>query len=246
VRTAVQALRETGADNVGGIMAAEGVTPFECAVARAMTSRFGVGGAAFHVGGDAGPALTVYLGAFPRSALTRVGGYDESMVRAQDWELNLRIRESGGLIWFTPDMRVTYRPRPSIGALARQYHDYGRWRREVVNRYPGTLSLRYLAPPLALAAFALGVALGTVGLAASLAWLAIVGFALPLGYAVLIVLASLLARGSPTPLSTKSSAWLPVVFATMHGAWGAGFWRGARASKADPSRRTSADGADLT
>jgi glycosyltransferase involved in cell wall biosynthesis len=116
VAVAIETLQRTGADNVGGIMAAEGVTPFEMAVARAMTTPLGVGGASFHVGGLEGPAPTVYLGAFTRSALDRVGGYDESMVRAQDWEMNLRIRESGGLIWFTPKMRVTYRPRGSIRA----------------------------------------------------------------------------------------------------------------------------------
>ena len=121
-------------------MAAEGTTDFERGVARAMTSRFGVGGASFHVGGEPGPALTVYLGCFRRSALERVGGYDETMLRAQDWEMNLRIRETGGVVWFTPDMRVTYRPRPNLKALARQYHDYGRWRREVARRHPDTVS----------------------------------------------------------------------------------------------------------
>ena len=85
VRTGVLALEETGADNVGGIMAAEGTNEFERAVARAMTSRYGVGGAPFHVGGEPGPALTVYLGCFRRDALDRVGGYDETMMRAQDW-----------------------------------------------------------------------------------------------------------------------------------------------------------------
>ena len=133
-------LEATGADNVGGIMAAEGTNDFERAVARAMTSRFGVGGASFHVGGEPGPALTVYLGCFRRAALERVGGYDESMVRAQDWEMNLRIRQTGGVVWFTPDMHVTYRPRHTLKALARQYHDYGRWRREVSRRHPETLS----------------------------------------------------------------------------------------------------------
>ena len=58
-------MRRTGADNVGGIMAAEGVTPFEQAVARAMTSRLGVGNASFHTGGEEGPADTVYLGRLP-------------------------------------------------------------------------------------------------------------------------------------------------------------------------------------
>lgn len=230
VRIAVVTLRETGADNVGGIMAAEGVTAFECAVARAMTSRFGVGGAAFHVGGEPGPALTVYLGAFPRLALNRVGGYDESMVRAQDWELNLRLRQSGGLIWFTPAMRVIYRPRPSIRSLARQYHDYGRWRREVVNRHPGTLSLRYLAAPLALAAFVSGIVAGMVGVLVHSSWLATLGFALPVGYLALLGLASLASIVRPTRLAAASIGWLPLVFATMHASWGAGFWRGARAA----------------
>ena len=118
VAVAVDVLERTGADNVGGMMAAEGTTPFERAVAAAMTSRLGVGSASFHVGGEEGEALTVYLGAFRRSALERVGGYDESMVRAQDWEMNHRIRESGGLIWFTP-RHAGHLPPPQHGEGAR-------------------------------------------------------------------------------------------------------------------------------
>src|SRR6056297_3297274 len=163
VSTAVEVLERTEADNVGGIMAAEGTGDFERAVAAAMTSKFGVGDASFHVGGEEGPALTVYLGCFRRSALQRVGGYDESMERAQDWELNLRIRESGGVVYFTPDLKVTYRPRHSIRALARQYHDYGRWRREVARRHPSTISVRYLAAPVTVATIASGVGVAAVG-----------------------------------------------------------------------------------
>jgi glycosyltransferase involved in cell wall biosynthesis len=224
VEIAVRTLDETGADNVGGIMGAEGVTDFERAVAAAMTSWFGVGGAAFHIGGGAGPALTVYLGCFRRSALDRVGGFDESMVRAQDWELNHRIRATGGLIWFTPELRVSYRPRGSLRRLARQYHEYGRWRREVARRHPETVSLRYLAPPLALAAVTGGTLLGVVGLVTGARGL-LVGFVLPAGYAAADVIASArAARGLPW----RSARWLPAVFATMHGAWGAGFIRGTR------------------
>ncbi|MFZ4511239.1 MAG: glycosyltransferase family 2 protein [Candidatus Nanopelagicales bacterium] len=224
VAVAVSTLEDTGADNVGGIMGAEGVTDFECAVAAAMTSWFGVGGAAFHIGGGAGPALTVYLGCFRRSALERVGGFDESMVRAQDWELNHRIRATGGLIWFTPELRVSYRPRGSLRRLARQYHEYGRWRREVARRHPETVSLRYLAPPLALIAVTGGTILGVAGLATGTRGL-LLGFMLPAGYAAADLIASArAARGLPG----RSSRWLPVVFATMHGAWGAGFIRGTR------------------
>lgn len=223
VRTGVETLERTGADNVGGIMWAEGVTDFEQAVARAMTTPLGVGGAAFHVGGEEGEAPTVYLGCFRRSALERVGGYDEEFVRAQDWEMNHRIRETGGLVWFTPRMRVTYRPRPTVATLARQYFHYGRWRREVMRRHPETTRLpgvaRYLAPPVAV----LGVAGGTAaGLAGSLGGprLLRLGWLAPAGYAALILAGSVWnGRGMPP----RAQLLLPVAYVTMHGSWGVGF-----------------------
>ena len=147
IATAVRLLEETGAQNVGGIMHAEGENDWEHAVAAAMTSKIGVGNAAFHTGGQAGPAETVYLGVFRREALERQGGYNEEFIRAQDWELNFRIREAGGLIWFSPELRVSYRPRPSVRALAKQYKDYGRWRHVVARYHEGSINLRYLAPP---------------------------------------------------------------------------------------------------
>ena len=118
VRRAVELLEQTGADNVGGLMLAQGRTPFEKAVARAMGSRLGIGGARFHVGGEEGEAETVYLGVFRRTTLDRLGGFDEHFHRAQDWELNHRIRLAGGTIWFSPELWVTYRPRSSWKALA--------------------------------------------------------------------------------------------------------------------------------
>jgi glycosyltransferase involved in cell wall biosynthesis len=222
VATAVETLERTGADNVGGIMAAQGVTPFEQAVARAMTTPLGVGGASFHVGGEEGPAPTVYLGAFRRSALDRVQGYDESMVRAQDWEMNLRIRETGGVVWFTPKMRVTYRPRGTIKALAKQYFEYGRWRREVVRRHPDTISARYLAAPVAVGGVGAGTILGLIAAVGGPSVFA-VGWCAPVGYLALIVGGSVIVgRGLPL------SAWvrLPAVLTTMHFSWGWGFLRG--------------------
>ena len=212
VRTAVETLQRTGADNVGGVMAAEGVTEFQRAVAAAMTSRLGVGQASFHVGGEEGPAPTVYLGAFRRDILDRLGGYDETFLRAQDWELNHRIRDSGGVVWFTPHLTVTYRPRSTLRALAKQYADYGRWRRVVMREHPGTASARYLAPPVALLAVGAGTVVGlTVWRWALVA---------PLGYAAGVLAGSAVVGGGLPP---RSRAWLPVVLATMHGSWGWGF-----------------------
>ena len=226
VRTGVATLEETGADNVGGIMAAEGTNEFERAVARAMTSRFGVGGASFHVGGEPGPALTVYLGCFRRAALERVGGYDESMVRAQDWEMNLRIRQTGGVVWFTPDMHVTYRPRHTLKALSRQYHDYGRWRREVSRRHPETLSARYLAAPVAVTGVAAGLAMAAAGAVSRQPWLTALGLSAPIGYAALTLVASAQSALTPPRLDGAAAVRLPLVYATMHGSWGLGFLRG--------------------
>jgi glycosyltransferase involved in cell wall biosynthesis len=222
LRTAVALLERTGADNVGGLMWAEGVTDVERAIARAMTSKLGVGNARFHVGGEEGPAETVYLGVFRRTALERVGGYDAAFARAQDWEMNYRLRSTGGLVWFSPALRVTYRPRPSLGALARQYFHYGRWRREVMRRHPGSVNLRYLAPPTALVGFTGGLVAGVAGVR----W----AFVLPAGYVVLVIVGAA-AIGGGLPLRARLA--LPAVLATMHGSWGAGFLSSLR-----PSRRS--------
>ncbi len=227
IATAVRTLRETGAVNVGGIMAAEGITPFQRAVAWAMTSPFGVGSAKYHTGGGAGEADSVYLGAFSRAAIAGAGGYDERYLRAEDWEMNHRIRQAGGLIWFTPEMRVSYRPRATIGALASQYFHYGRWRHVVARRHAGTINLRYLAPPAAVLTMAAGSAAGLAGLLALVSgagswwpWLLVAGFAAPLLYALGVLAVTAFAAGA---LRGRALACLPGVIATMHVAWGAGF-----------------------
>ncbi|MFF0163335.1 glycosyltransferase family 2 protein [Streptomyces sp. NPDC005263] len=212
ITTAVRLLEETGAQNVGGIMHAEGENDWEHAVAAAMTSKIGVGNAVFHTGGAACEAETVYLGVFRRAALEQQGGYNEEFIRAQDWELNFRIREAGGRIWFSPDLKVSYRPRPSVRALAKQYKDYGRWRHVVARYHQGSINLRYLAPPTAVCAIAAGIVVG----AALTPW----GFVIPGGYLAAIALGSVPA-GKGLPL--KARLQIPVALATMHMSWGWGF-----------------------
>jgi succinoglycan biosynthesis protein ExoA len=226
LRTAVQTLMETGAADVGGWMAAEGITPFQQAVAWAMTSPFGMGSAANHTGGDAGPADTVYLGVYRRQEIERAGGYDETMLIAEDWELNYRIRAAGGLIWFTPDLKVTYRPRASLRALARQQFRYGRWRRVVARRYPETVSLRYLAPPAATALNAAGLVVGAAGLIGAVTGAPapvpylMLGFAVPAVYlAGVTAVAAVFAKDTPAGVRAR----VPAVLAAMHTCWGAGY-----------------------
>lgn len=211
VATAVRTLEETGADNVGGLMKAVGRTAFERAVACAMRSRIGVGGGTFHVGGGAGPVDTVYLGAFRRSALQRVGGYDERYTRTQDWHLNLRLRQTGGVVWFTPDMEVTYRPRSTVRALSRQYFQYGRWRRVVAREHPETMNARYLAPPVMVAGTTAATLLGLVWAPALL---------VPAAYVAGVVAGGVrISGGEPA----RARALTPLALATMHWSWGVGF-----------------------
>jgi succinoglycan biosynthesis protein ExoA len=228
VTTVVRLLQRTGAANVGGVMRAEGDTVFGRAVARAMTSRLGIGSASFHVGGEEGPAPTVYLGAFRRDALEAVGGFDEHFWRAQDWELNHRLRAAGETIWFTPELEVRYAPRRTPRALARQFHGSGRWRREIVRLYPETKSPRYLLPPVVTALVAAGTVAGASGVAVRpLAPTAVTrgllaGWVLPAGYGLGVLGAgAVIGRGLPLPVRLR----LPGVLAIMHLSWGAGFLR---------------------
>ena len=211
IREAVSTLVRKGAVNVGGMMAAEGVTRFERVVATAMRSKFGVGGASFHVGGAEGPADTVYLGVFLRSAVEEINGFDPHFIRAQDWELNYRLRERGGLIYFNPRLQVTYRPRPNVRALAKQYFEYGRWRREVARNHRGTINARYLAPPMTL----IGSIIGVVG-----AFINPIFLALPLIYLAFILFGTLVLLMRNRSLEMLL---LPFILITMHFSWAWGF-----------------------
>jgi GT2 family glycosyltransferase len=221
---AVRLLERTGAANVGGLMLAVGETGFEQAVARAYSSKAGLGGGAFHVGGEEGPAESVYLGVFRREVLERLGGFNDHYHRAQDWELNFRIRQAGELVWFSPDLGVTYRPRSSWAELVRQFFHTGRWRREVIRQYPDTACARYLAPPIVTGAIVAGTAAGLVGTVAGVPLLRH-GWLAPLFYLFGVLVASFReGRG----LSWRAQALLPAVLASMHLSWGSGFLFGRR------------------
>ncbi len=216
---AVSTLLESNADNVGGLMQAEGISNFEKSVAAAMTSKFGVGNAPFHVGGSPGEVDTVYLGTFRKSALERVGYFDESFVRAQDWELNYRIRKTGGKIWFNPKLVVSYRPRPNLKALAKQYFEYGQWRKQVTKKYPETISLRYLAPPITVTGLLTGLIFILLNIFTQISFFNI-GWLAIFSYLAVLILAFITIKGK---ISLKSRLLLFLVLPTMHLSWGVGF-----------------------
>ncbi len=217
-RIAVETLLRSGADNVGGIMKAEGRTPFEKAVAHAYGARGGLGGTPHHVGGKEGPAETAYLGVFQKHRLFDVGLFDEGIKRGQDWELNRRLRATGGTVWFTPHLVVTYRPRSSLRKLIRQFVATGMWRGELARRFTFANSPRYFVPPLAVLGVVFGVVLGVVGAATGVSWLT-AAFLVPGLYAAFVVVeAALVIR-----TGFRTALWYLVVLPCIHFGWGTGF-----------------------
>ncbi len=199
---AVSLLNQTGAANVGGMMVAKGKSDFQSAVAFGYNDRIGLGGGAFHVGGEAGPKETVYLGVFRKSVLDELGGFDPAWVRGQDWELNQRIRKAGYQVWFDPRLQVGYYPRSTWEDLARQFFKTGMWRGALTRNNPADSSVRYWIPPV---------------LVLSLVW------GLPLALYLMAIGFYVFTRSGP---SNNVKAWLMVVLPTMHFAWGLGFWWG--------------------
>lgn len=213
VRQAVRILLETGAANVGGRQHAVGEPGWKGAIAIAMTSPLGVGDSRFHYGGRAGAVDTVFLGVFDRVVLDEVGGFDETLIRNQDYELNHRIRKRGHVVWFDPSLVVEYRPRSSIRHLWNQYFEYGKWKRVMLASNPSALKWRQVAP------VALLVGLVGSGVAAftplrRFAWL------IPGAYFGFVAIG---AAVEAVKRRQTSALLLPIVLPTMHLAWGLGF-----------------------
>ncbi len=222
----VSALERTGAASLGGIMVATGKPGFQAAVAQAYNSRFGLGGGAYHGETAAeGPAESAYMGIFRRDVLDQVGGFDETLRRGEDWELNYRLRKAGHLVWLDPGLRVTYWPRSTAAKLARQFRATGIWRGELVRRLGRGNSLRFFAPPILLVNLLVAgifVPLHLTGLFSGwLGWITALAYLGPLAYLGLLIVAAVSSKGSLADRLRFAG-----VLAIMHHSWGAGFIAG--------------------
>ena len=213
----VELLDQTGAVLVGGVMSAVGKTPLQKAVAFGYGSRFGLGGGSYHVGGKAGEAESAYLGIFDAKALKAVGGYDENIIRGEDWDLAQRLKAAGGKVWFSPELVVKYWPRANVKALAWQFYSTGVWRGELTRRAPGKASIRYFLPPVALLILVDLVVLASLGIIGELAL--IIPIAL---YLLILSFASATAK----QLGVLDRLAIFVALPVMHLSWAAGFWVG--------------------
>lgn len=217
VAACVRALARTGASAVGGRMVGHGETPVGRAAAWVTATPLGAGDARYRLGG-AGPVDTVYLGAWPRAVLRAAGGFDEGLARNQDYELCLRLRAMGGVVWLDPAIRSTTVTRGTLGGVWRQYLGYGAGRAATLRRHPRSLRWRQAVPALWVAALALAGAAAPAVPAARAALFGLAG-----SYGVATAGAGLLAARR---IGWRDAGRVPPVVWAMHLAWGLGFWAG--------------------
>lgn len=213
--TCLKTLRDTGAVAVGGVPRAHAGGIIGTAVAWCMSTPFGVGNARFRYLSSDEETDTVPLIFTRRESIEAIGGWDERIAFDEDSDLSYRLRERGGKLIVSPRIRLRYYVRESLKALSMQMYRYGYWRRYTQMKHPGAVPLRVLAPPMLLAGFALSAALATTHMRAA-------ALAVPAAYGLFLSFATLAAFRS---LGLGALA-VPVVLATMHGAYGYGWWSG--------------------
>ncbi|HWH73667.1 MAG TPA: glycosyltransferase family 2 protein [Methylibium sp.] len=218
VAECLAALERSGADNVGGPWRAEGDGGTSDAIAAAFQSRWVAGGARSRDLDHEGRVDTVYLGCWPRATFERYGTFDETLVRNQDDEHNLRIVRGGGSVWQSARIVSRYRPRATLGQLFRQQLQYGYWKPFVMRKHGQAAAWRQLVPGGFVAAL---VGLGAAGLVSAAARSGFV----TLGnlYALYVLAASVaVAREAGWSLLPR----LPFVIGATHLGYGLGTLRG--------------------
>lgn len=216
VARAVGHLRTGDWGGVGGRKDAVGLTDEGRAIAAALGSRFGVGNSTYHHGTSVQEVDHVPFGAYPKSVVEAVGGWNESLPTNEDYEFDYRVRRSGRALLFDPSMVIAWECRPSIRAFWRQYRRYGRGKASVVRLHPESAKPRHLAAPVLVATLA--VAIVVAPRRPRWAILAALPYALALSVATVTT--------APTVVGRAAKRAVPLAFAAMHLGWGIGFWEG--------------------
>jgi succinoglycan biosynthesis protein ExoA len=240
VRSCVEVLNETNAENVGGPALTRADGYMAQAIAHAFHTPFASGGAKFRDPRYEGPVDTVTYGCWRKSTLERIGLFDETQVRSQDDELNRRLVSSGGKIWQSPKIISWYRPRTTLSALSWQYFQYGFWKVAVIRKHRRLASWRNLVPGSCLFA---GIVLLLCAAAASLggsAWWRNIFLTNWSVLAGLYFIASFVSAFSVA----RRKGWmflavLPIVFAAYHLSYALGFLLAVLYRPADRARPNS-------
>ncbi len=215
VSACVELLQTSGAANVGGVQKAIGTSYLTDAIALATTCPFGVGDAYFRYAKKEMFVDTVFLGAWYKSTLTDLNGFDETFLANQDYELNYRLRERGGKILLSPRIRCKYYVRSTLATLIKQYSRYGFWKAKTIKKHPDSFMPRQAVPPLFVLAFFLSLLLVKVNL--------VLGLTIPLTYFFTNGLYAFRASIAP---GIRFFPALVLIFTTIHFSWGIGLLLG--------------------
>lgn len=226
---------------VGGRKQPVAATAFGRAVAAAMSSRWGVGNSRYHYASGCEEAEHVPFGAYPRSVIEKLGGWDETVLVNEDFEFDYRLRSHGGRLLFDASMWSYWACSNTVRDLAYQYHRYGKGKAIVARKHPASLRLRHLAPPVVVAGL-MGAVVGGSVLLMPVAWGGIGAYLLGIASSAVV------GKGRTLPLGERVR--FPLAVFVMHNAWGVGFiqgllkvLRGRRDLDSFKSRRLSLDAA---
>jgi len=217
----VEALDESGADCVGGVIETlpADETPIARAIALGLSHPFGVGNAYFRIGSRQRRwADAVSFGCYRREVFDRIGLFDEDLVRNQDDEFDLRLFKHGGRILLVPEVVCSYYARRTLRQLGRMFYQYGYFKPLVAKKLGKIMTARQLAPALLLAALAATGLLGLAWPVARVAFAAIAG-----AYTVAVLSCSVRAA---LRHGARCGLGLAAVFVVLHGSYGLGFLRG--------------------
>jgi succinoglycan biosynthesis protein ExoA len=218
----VKWLNKENVDGVGGAVDSEAMSYVGEAIAACMSSAFGIGASGFRTAKQDSVPIevdTLPFWAFRRSVFERIGLFNEQMVRHQDYELNYRLRSTGGKLLLLPWLRVKYYVRSTLRNFWRQYWQYGIWKGRFLRTYPASVRVRHLIPPLFVLSMIMAIASMLVAPATGFECLSL----LVVIYCSYLVVATvwLAMKGhlAHAPL-------IPLVLLSLHLIWGSGVWVG--------------------
>lgn len=216
VEASVEALRDSGAAGVGGRYLHRGTDPTASGIGLAMSSPFGMA-SPHRSATEAADVDTISHPIYWTDRVRAIGGFDETLLRNEDYELNWRLRSGGDVLRFDPRIESVYRPRASLRALARQFWWYGQYKSLVMRRHPGATRLRHLVPPAA----ALGAAVAPV-----LVWWRPGRWVVGAGAVSYLALDALATKRTEPALHHASPSVVARAFPVMHFSWGFGVLAG--------------------
>ncbi|MBW6471572.1 MAG: glycosyltransferase family 2 protein [Anaerolineaceae bacterium] len=218
IKYCVEDLNNKLGSNVGGrwVIIPGAESKIGKCISLAASHPFGVGDAKYRYSSEAGYVDTVPFGAFYRDLIDEIGYFNEDLLANEDYEFNVRIRNSGKKIYFDPRIKTQYVARDTIRSLSKQYWRYGYWKFRMLKRYPDTLRWRQAIPPI----FVTGIIL-----------LILMSIFLPMVWILLSIITLLyiliLCFGTLSVIDKKTESYcffgIPIAIIVMHFSWGLGF-----------------------